>query len=164
MKRLSPALTMIVLILAVFALTNCEKAEQVTPEVSGKAEATVAATPPSKNQKTTSGLLDHEWFIEDIDGQGVVDNSPANVVFTDDGKMGGNDSCNRIMAFYEGGKADGKLQIEAAGYKKMPCAEALKKQEERLLEILYKTNSYTINDTKLILKTDDGKVITARRR
>ncbi len=114
---------------------------------------------------TSAALMGPEWMIEDIDGKGVIDDSPASVEFLVDGKLAGNGSCNRMLGSYKTGEAEGEVSIELAGTTMMMCPEALMNQEKSLLEILPKITSYTIDDTAtLVLKTDDGKTITARRR
>lgn len=115
--------------------------------------------------EATSELVGPEWMIEDIDGKGVIDDSPASIEFMADGKLAGNASCNRMMGSFEKGEAEGEVSLEVAGTTRMMCPEALMNQENSLLEMLPKVTSYTIDDTATLhLKTDDGKTITARRR
>lgn len=108
-------------------------------------------------------LIGREWFIEDIAGRGVVDNSSASLQFMPDGSLAGNASCNRVISSYA---FDGdELSIGKAGATMMACPEALMNQERSLLDQLSKINGYSVDDTgTLTLSTSDGETITARRQ
>ncbi|WP_281857141.1 serine hydrolase [Litoreibacter halocynthiae] len=114
-------------------------------------------------QESSPKLAGREWFIEDIGGKGVIDYSPASLLFLPDGGLAGNASCNRLVASYT---LDGKaLSIGMAGATMMMCAPALMEQEARLMEALSTVEDYTIDKTgALLLNATDGVVITARRR
>lgn len=114
-------------------------------------------------QEDSAGLVGREWFIEDIAGKGVIDNSPASLLFMPDGRLAGNASCNQLVASYT---QDGDtLSIENAGATMMACPEALMNQERSLLDLLSKAERYSIDDTgTLVLITSQGETITARRR
>ncbi|MEZ5566489.1 MAG: META domain-containing protein [Gammaproteobacteria bacterium] len=77
---------------------------------------------------TTAGLVDIEWIIEDIAGDGVIDNPQASLVFGIDGRLSGSATCNRIFGRYQ---LQGKqLSIEPMGTTMMACPEAVDNQEE----------------------------------
>ena len=110
----------------------------------------------------TSPLLGQEWLIEDIDGAGVIDNSHASLQFFSDGRLAGSGTCNRILGSYK--SSAGTLSIEPAGTTMMACPASLMNQERRLLDLLPKIRSYTIDETgSLVLTTNDKKTIVARR-
>lgn len=115
------------------------------------------------DQDSDPSLVGQEWFIEDIAGAGVVDNSPASLQFLPDGSLAGNASCNRLIAGYA---QDGDtVTITVSGATMMACPEALMNQEQKLLDMLPQVVSMAIDDTgALILTTDSGDTITARRR
>lgn len=114
-------------------------------------------------QEEAPQLMGREWFIEDIAGKGVVDNSPASLLFMPNGRLAGNASCNRLMASYTQ-DGDGLL-IGDAGATMMACPEALMNQERSLLDLLSMVERYSIDDTDaLVLTTSDGETITARRQ
>ena len=114
-------------------------------------------------QETTPALIGREWMIEDIGGKGVIDSSPASLLFLPNGRLAGNASCNQLIAGYEQDGAALTLSQTAATM--MMCAPALMDQEKRLLDTLPLVSSYTIDDTgALVLSTADGAAITARRR
>ena len=114
-------------------------------------------------QDTDPQLAGREWLIEDIGGKGVIDNSPASLLFLPDGQLAGNAGCNRMIGSYT---QDGEtLTIGNAGATLMLCPPALMEQETRLLDLLPAVQSYRIDETgALILSTVEGAVITARRR
>jgi len=114
-------------------------------------------------QDSAPQLVGREWIVEDIAGKGVIDNSPASLLFMPDGTLAGNASCNRLVATYTQDGAD--LNIGTTGATMMICPPALMEQETRLLEVLATVSGFTTNDTgALILSTGSGATITARRR
>ncbi|WP_143514532.1 serine hydrolase [Primorskyibacter flagellatus] len=114
-------------------------------------------------QERSAQLVGREWYIEDIAGKGVIDNSPANLLFMPDGRLAGNAGCNRLIASYtQDGDA---LAIDQAGTTMMACPEALMNQERSLLDFLSMVESYSMDETgALVLTTSNGATITARRR
>ena len=108
-------------------------------------------------------LEGREWLIEDIDGRGVLDNSPASLTFGPDGRLSGNATCNLIVGSYD--SADGLISLGPVGTTMMACPEALAEQERRLLDILGGDVSFSMTDTgALVLEDGNGRTITARRR
>lgn len=114
-------------------------------------------------QDSKPQLIGREWLIEDIAGRGVIDNSPASLLFLPDGRLAGNATCNRIIGAYE--QQATSLRIENTGTTMMLCPPALEMQEQILLEMLANIESFTIDDTgTLILHAPNGADILARRR
>lgn len=113
-------------------------------------------------QEETPQLVGREWIIEDIGGRGVIDASPASLLFQPGGTLAGNTTCNSLMGRYE---TDGAaLTFAQAGTTMMACPEALMEQEQRLLEILAQVTSFAIDaNGALVLTTSQGDTITARR-
>ena len=109
-----------------------------------------------------ASLTGEEWIIEDIAGRGVIDNSPARLQFQADGALGGNTTCNLLIANWT---LDGDtLSIAPGGSTRMACPPALMEQEDRLLKLLGEINAYRIDDTgALVMSAEDGSTITARR-
>ena len=114
-------------------------------------------------QDATPVLTGQAWFVEDIAGQGVIDNSAASLQFLPDGSLAGNATCNRLVANYT---QDGEgLTITLSGTTLMACPPALADQEQKLLVLLSTVSRYGIDDTgTLTLRSADGETITARRR
>lgn len=168
MKRMSLAVGMLVAMLAAFALTSCTSSDSEKPDAAETSEAAStaheSAQKPENSQQASTELIGPVWFIVDIDGQNVLENSPASVEFLAARKMNGNTSCNNFLGFFGGGGEDGRLELDIGATKTSPCSEPLKKQEKSFLGMLYEIRSYTINGNTLYMKTDDGKTMTARRR
>ncbi len=121
-----------------------------------------ACDTPGSDMSSATALQGGEWTIEDIGGQGVIDNSPASLLFEADGRLSGNSSCNRLIASYS---VNGdKLTISPAGTTMMACPPALMDQEQKLVALLGQVESYGIDQTgTLVLTTASGKQIVARR-
>jgi heat shock protein HslJ/uncharacterized lipoprotein YbaY len=103
-----------------------------------------------------------EWVVEDINRAGTIDRSRATLRFGVDGRLGGGASCNTYTAQYsitgEG------LTISNAASTMMACAPAVMQQERLFLDVLAKTQRFSITpDGVLILHADGGRTITARR-
>lgn len=114
-------------------------------------------------QTDTPSLTGRAWWIEDIGGRGVIDNSPARILFSTDGRLSGNLTCNNLIASYT--DDDGNLSISVGGATMMACPPALMEQEARLTGMLADVTGYRIDETgALILDTASGDTITARRR
>lgn len=123
--------------------------------------ATTRSQPPSTGT-ASARLQEGEWRIEDIGGQGVIDNSPATLVFGTEGRLSGNASCNRLITSYT--VKGEKITINPAGLTRMACPPALMDQESKLVDLLGAVISYSIDDTgALVLRTASGKQIVARR-
>ena len=128
--------------------------------LSGCAADRSGSLSPSASSLTV--LQAGEWKVEDIGGGGVIDNSPATLMFGADGRLSGNASCNRLIAGYTVTNAE--LTISPTGTTMMACAPALMDQERKLLDLLGKVTSYTIDqDGTLVLKSQSGSRIVARR-
>jgi CubicO group peptidase (beta-lactamase class C family) len=113
-----------------------------------------------KTDKTP--LLGGEWLIEDIAGGGVIDSSHANLQFMADGRFAGSATCNRMFGSYE--SKGSMLTLKQIGTTMMACPQALMNQERKLLDLLGRVASYSIDTTgALVLTTTEGKTILARR-
>ena len=138
--------------LAALLLAACNGHEQA-----GEGPATgPAATKPSSAVQ----LVGPEWKIEDIGGQGVIDNSPAYLQFLPDGRLAGNATCNRLMGRYTI-KGEALSFDEGLATTMMACPEAVMNQEQRLLKLLPGINSFRIDGTgALVMQTGTGETIT----
>ncbi|SFJ54329.1 META domain-containing protein [Celeribacter neptunius] len=107
-------------------------------------------------------LTGREWRIEDIMGQGVVDNSQTTLLVGADGHLSGKASCNRYMG--QMGLTGEGLDIGPLASTRMMCPEALMAQETRYLSALQSVDRFDIDETgALVLYSLDQAVITARR-
>ena len=124
--------------------------------------AATGSKPPSTGAASSARLQEGEWRIEDIGGQGVIDNSRATLVFGSDGQLSGDASCNRLIASYT--LQGEKITISPAGLTMMACPPALLDQERKLVDLLGAISSYRIDETgALVLRTSAGKQVVARR-
>ena len=106
-------------------------------------------------------LAEHEWVVEDIAKQGIIDNSRVTINFDREGRAYGVSSCNSYSAAYE--LTGENLIFKAPMGTLKACAPALMNQEQKFLELIGKVNRYDIDGYgALILTTKDGKTITAR--
>ena len=107
-------------------------------------------------------LLGAEWKIENLDGNGVIDNSHATLLFLPDGRLAGSATCNRIIGSYT--SSAGRLKIAPSGTTMMACPVALMNQERKLLDMLPKIGKFHIDvNGALVLSTAEGRTIVARR-
>jgi len=105
-------------------------------------------------------LTAHEWVLEDINNQGIIDNSRVTLNFGDEGRVAGKASCNRYFAVYS---VDGEtLNIQQAATTMMACPEALMNQERRFLDALQGAHSFEIDATGALILTGDNSRILAR--
>jgi len=123
-----------------------------------QAKVTVAG----KNLQGCAGepleLLLGEWQIEDINGEGILNNSHLTLTFDDKGRVYGSASCNRYSSSY---KLTGEnLTFKPGLVTKMACPEALMNQEKKFLAIFNEINQFDINKNgALILKSHNGKTL-----
>lgn len=101
-------------------------------------------------------LTDREWVIEDLDGQGIVDQSRITLqFFAQDGRVAGTASCNR----YHGGfRLTGEnLTFQHPASTLMACPEALMHQEQTFFRILAAVTGFDIDATgALVLSGPEG--------
>jgi len=109
-----------------------------------------------------AALLRGGWRISQVDGKPVIAQTMPSLHFSADGKVSGNSSCNRVVGGY---KLSGEgLSIGQLGSSMMMCEDSLMAQERVILEILRDAKGFAIGDDgALILKTNNGRTITALR-
>jgi len=114
-------------------------------------------------EKVTKTDLQGSWLIETIEERPVIDRSPASITFTEDGKVSGNSSCNRLMSSYQLTQTDdgsnSKLKFSQAVGTMMMCSESLMNQEQRFFSALTKVTRVTINNGFIMLTDDKHQLI-----
>jgi heat shock protein HslJ len=112
----------------------------------------------------TDPLTGTNWQVEDIDGGGVIDRSPATVQFPEPGRVAGNSSCNRYMGGYE--REGESLTFGALAGTMMACPEALMNQERRFYEAMEQVTGWRIDpQTDLLhLLNEAGETIIRASR
>ncbi len=106
-------------------------------------------------------LLHGAWLITEINGKPIIAGSSPGLNFETDGKVNGNGSCNR---FFGGYRLSGEgLTVGSVGASMMMCDEALMNQEGQIFKVLKELACFGIpGDGKLILRTNDGRTMTAK--
>lgn len=103
-------------------------------------------------------LTDTEWWVEDIDGKGVIDMSHTTLQFMEQGGVAGDTGCNR----YRGSAEISGTNISfgpMAGTRKA-CASSLMDQEMKFYQAVAKVVSWEVADTGLLhLKDADGNTV-----
>ena len=132
-----------------------------------KATAALAASIAIAGCATTgaidkTALLGSEWRVTEVGSSAVIADSRASLGFSEDGRLYGNASCNRLVGTY---RVEGsQLTISNSGLTMMACPPAEMDQERRLVDVLNQVNSYEIDSTgNLVLRTPSGARIVARR-
>ncbi|PRD45917.1 hypothetical protein C5748_01930 [Phyllobacterium phragmitis] len=112
-----------------------------------------------KNADTAqdSPIEGSSWLVEDIYGNGVVDNAQTTLTIGDDGEVSGSSGCNRY--FTKASFSAGSLSFAEIGSTYMQCPPALMNQESKFFDALGKTHAYKIEMDKLILLDANGKEI-----
>ena len=103
-------------------------------------------------------LTDTEWWVEDIDGKGVIDRSHTTLHFLEQGAVAGDTGCNR----YRGSAEISGASISfgpMAGTRKA-CVPALMDQETKFYQAIAKVVSWEVPDTGLLhLRDADGNTV-----
>lgn len=103
------------------------------------------------------------WMLEYVDGLPVIDRSPAFIEFSEDGRVGGDASCNRFSGGYE--QSGTTLALDEVAATRRMCSETLNDQELRVLQVLSRVAGWRIeNGLLLLLDADGAEVIRASRR
>ena len=107
-------------------------------------------------------LVGAEWSVEGIAGSGQVEETEPTLMFTEDGEISGQASCNRFFGSYQ--IVDGGLTITTAGTTRMACPVLVMEQEQLMLEVLNEVDRFEIDaEGVLRLYTGEREVISARQ-
>lgn len=109
----------------------------------------------STSQIETTPPLIGSWHIEIIGEHPVIDYSPANITFGEDGQLSGNNSCNNFFGQYS--QTENQLTLTPAGSTMKACVEALMKQEQRVMVAMPKVTQAKMLKGKLILSDQQGQ-------
>ncbi|MEZ9234872.1 META domain-containing protein [Shewanella sp. 10N.286.52.A9] len=95
------------------------------------------------------------WYIESALSEAVINHSPAQITFAEDGKLSGNNSCNQFFGEYQ--QDDTQLTLSPAGTSMMACVEVLMKQEARVMKAMPMITNVALSKSgKLLLKSEQG--------
>ncbi|BAJ00678.1 META domain-containing protein [Shewanella violacea] len=106
---------------------------------------------PEPMEKELAGT----WHIEAVAGQPVMDYSPAQLIFSHDGKLSGNNSCNSFFGEYS--LQGSSITLSPTGSTMKACVDALMDQEQRVMKSMLEVTSGQIAKSKLVLKDANGK-------
>ncbi|WP_076540798.1 META domain-containing protein [Shewanella sp. UCD-KL21] len=112
------------------------------------------STPPQVEAVNLLG----SWHIETALSNPVIDNSPAQITFAEEGKLSGNNSCNRFFGDYS--QQQDLLSLTPAGTTRMACVEVLMQQEQDIMKAMpLVSNIKQSASGKLLLKSEDGATL-----
>ncbi|MCW3173194.1 META domain-containing protein [Shewanella subflava] len=97
------------------------------------------------------------WHIESVLSAPTIDYSPAKLIFTENGQLSGNTSCNPFMGHYT--FEDNILTLSPAGSTRKACIEALMTQEQKVMKAMPLIKSASINQGKLRLVDQNNQTI-----
>jgi len=107
-------------------------------------------------QDTPDIDIEGTWLIETVQGEAVIDYSPAQLVFSENGKLSGNNSCNQFFGQY---KLYGQqLELLPTGNTMKACVDALMNQEQRVMQAMALVTQANESKGKLLLKDVDGRI------
>lgn len=122
-------------------------------------QVSVTDEPAQERDMVLTGV---EWSVMNIAGDDVLAEAQPILLFSEDGQITGNASCNMFFGTYE--VADSRLVITTAGTTRMACPSPVMDQETRVMTTLRSVDSYQINaDGVLTLMRTDTVVIRAKR-
>ena len=118
--------------------------------------ATDATTQGSDAMVADQSLSGTAWWVEDIDGMGVIDSSHTTIEFAGDGRVGGDTGCNRYFGAVTINGAEMSFG-PLAGTRKA-CPGAVMDQEMRFYRAMENVSQWEIAETGLLhLRDADGK-------
>ncbi|WP_299492617.1 META domain-containing protein [uncultured Shewanella sp.] len=101
--------------------------------------------------------LEGAWHIETINGQSVVNYSPAQLYFNNNGVLSGNNSCNTFTGHYTF-TGDALTLVPEAGTTKA-CVDALESQEKQVMSLMPNVTQANLIKTQLLLQNKDDKTL-----
>jgi heat shock protein HslJ len=114
----------------------------------------LSACQTSPTLDTPTIVLEGTWYIEAVQDKAVIDYSPAQLIFAQDGKLSGNNSCNQFFGQYQ---LNGQqLKLLPAGNTMKACVDALMDQEQRVMQAMKQITQASEAKGKLLLKDIDG--------
>ena len=111
--------------------------------------------------ETVEVLVGPVWTVREMGGAAVPQDAAPTLEFTANGRVSGRAPCNRFTGSYTL-KAD-ELSFAQVVSTRMACAPPLMERERRFLTLLDAVRRFERSGDSLILRTDDGRTITARR-
>jgi heat shock protein HslJ len=102
----------------------------------------------------SSDVLDQtEWVLKSINGEELVEGSEITAVFAE-GNISGTSGCNRYGSSYE--VSGTSLIFSIFISTRMACEESLMNQEMVYLTAMEKVVSFTLDEGRLVIQTDEA--------
>lgn len=124
-----------------------ETGERTVLVVSSIKEAMATAQVPAKT--VPFSLSGSEWLLEDLGGNGVMDNVQATLTFPEAGNAVGNGSCNRF--FGPAQVSGGAIKLGPLASTRKTCPEAVMNQETKYLNALQAAERFEWKDPYLLI-------------
>jgi len=129
-------------VLLLILLASCNNNEVETENAEGEIPI-IKVNEVATGAPGSDALVGKAWWVEDILGSGVVDNSRTTIAFTPDGVASGNGGCNRFTGGYE---LDGKdISFGPLASTMMACPEALMNQDRSFHEALDQVTGWRVD-------------------
>lgn len=94
------------------------------------------------------------WNIEVVANKPVIDYSPAQLIFAEEGSLSGNNSCNNFFGSYS--IYGDNVRLIPAGNTMKACVDALMGQEQRVMTAMPEVTKASLVKGKLLLKDAMG--------
>ena len=107
-------------------------------------------------------VLGGPWFVEYIGDRPVIDRSPANFLFGENGQVTGSASCNSFTGSYE--MSGDSLKFGLLATTRRACIEALDEQEQRFLATVPSVAQWAIEYGLLVLSDAKGQELLRAAR
>jgi heat shock protein HslJ/uncharacterized membrane protein len=111
--------------------------------------------------ETVDVLVGPAWTVREIDGAAVPQDTPPRLEFLANGRVSGRGPCNGVGGSYE--LRGDELSFPQLAVTKMACADPVMERERGFLALLGAVRRFERTGDSLILRTEDGRSITARR-
>ena len=121
----------------------------------------VEATAEQQTMSEASPLAGTEWWVEDIEQAGVVDNVHTTIAFPGPGQVAGDGGCNRYKGSVEFDGAAVKFGPLASTMKM--CPPALMDQERKFHQAMTRVVSWEVASDTGLLHLKDGEGMTLIR-
>jgi heat shock protein HslJ len=118
------------------------------------AYACVAGNDQAARAMAEFDLVGTHWWVEDIDGGGVIDRSHTTISFVEAGSVAGDTGCNRWSgAFTRDGQS---LSFGPLAGTRRACAPALMDQESRFYQAMAKVVRWEVAGSGLLQLLDEN--------
>ena len=109
-----------------------------------------------RNASVPSSLSGTYWWVEDIDGQGVIDRSHTTIGFLEENRLAGDGACNRYTGAWQ--QNGNRLEFGPLASTRRACPEAIMGQDSRFHAAMARVVAFRVAATGLLyLLDDEGK-------